>query len=127
MNKSVEVYLDRGVLHPGHPPIIAYGVMAVSANKELKAGTILQESNGEYSPCGSSGTPAGVLLDDVAAHTASDGTVTAAILKHGMAVESRLIDHSGSVDATPNATLVNKLPGIGIFPCQAGWTSSNFC
>lgn len=126
MSKVYETYLDRGVLHPGHPPIIAYGVMAVSANKELKAGTILQESNGEYSPCGSSGTPAGVLLEDVDVHTAADGTVTGAILKHGMAVESRLLDYSGSVSAVPNATMINKLVGIGIYPCQAGWTSSNF-
>ena len=65
MNKSYKIYLDRGVLHPGHPPIIAHGVMAVST-KELKAGTILSLSNGEYSPCGSSGNPAGILLEDVA-------------------------------------------------------------
>ena len=125
MNKSYEIYLDRGVLHPGHPPMIAHGVMAVST-KELNAGTILSLSNGEYSPCGSSGNPAGILLEDVAVHNASDGTITAPILKHGMVVESRLLDHSGSAEATPNATLVNKLSGVGIFPCQAGWTSSNF-
>ena len=125
MSKVYETYLDRGVLHPGHPPIIMYGVMAVS-QKKLAAGTILAESNGEYAPCTSGGSPAGVLLEDVDVHAATDGTVTGAILKHGMAVESRLLDHSGSVSAVPNATMINKLVGIGIYPCQAGWTSSNF-
>ena len=125
MSDKYEDNLDRGVLSPDHPPIVQVVVMAVST-KDLKAGTILSASNGEYSPVGSSGTPTAVLLEDVAKHTADAGTVTARVVQHGLVVRKRLLDFSTSTEAEAGDTLANKLPTAGIYLTQSTWTASDF-
>ena len=120
--KEMQVYFDRGVVHPGHPPVIMVGQMKAET-KELKAGTVLQLADGVYSAVGSSGTPAAVLLEDVEAHAE---VVTAEIIRHGMVVRSRLLDHSDATEKAAEAALADKLAATGLYPVQGGWTESNF-
>lgn len=117
---KVEEFFDRGVLHTGHPPII--GVVKLAATgSALKAGTVLKISSGAYAAAGNSDTPAAVLLEDVSEHASA--AVNGRVLFHGLAVESRLLNAS---QEAPNSTLLGKLPGIGIYLTQAGWTDSKF-
>lgn len=119
--KKTEYYFDRGVLHPGHPPVFDFA--KVTASRDIKAGTILKRNADEtYEPCGASETPAGVLLDDLEKGSED----IARIVRHGMAVRSRLIDASGAADTAPSAAMLEKLPAEGIYLAQAGWTDSNF-
>ena len=103
----------EGIVNPSHPPIIGVVKLAAVAT-DLKAGTVLKVSSGAYAAAGNSETPAAVLVEDVPAH---------AVLFHGLAVESRLLNAS---QEAPNSTLLGKLHGIGIYLTQAGWTDSKF-
>ena len=120
--KEMQVYFDRGVVHPGHPPVIMMGQMKAET-KALKAGTVLALADGVYSAVGSSGTPAAVLLEDVEGHTE---VVTAEIIRHGMVVRSRLLDYSTAAEKLAEDALVNKLSATGLYPVQGGWSESNF-
>lgn len=120
--KEMQVYFDRGVVHPGHPPVIMMGQMKAET-KTLKAGTVLTLADGVYSAVGSSGTPAAVLLEDVEGHTE---VVTAEIIRHGMVVKSRLLDHSTATEKLAEDALINKLTATGLYPVQGGWSESNF-
>ena len=123
MNK-VEEYFDRGVLHPGHPPIVDYATLATSS-KNLKAGTVLKSASGGLAPAGDSDTPCAVLLADVPAHTA-EATTGVPVAVHGLVVKSRLFDYSSSSEAAASDTLTAKLPAAGIYLVQGGWSESNF-
>lgn len=120
--KEMQEHFDRGVVHPGHPPVIMMGQMKAET-KSLKAGTVLGLADGVYSAVGSGGTPAAVLLEDVEAHTE---VVTAEILRHGMVVRSRLLDHSTAAEAVADDALAGKLAAAGLYPVQGGWTDSNY-
>ena len=120
---SVEQYFDRGVLTTEHPPVIDFVPLATTS-KDLKAGTVLVSGDNGYEPCAEKGTPGAVLLEDVAAH--EDETVQAAVCVHGVVVRSRLLDYSGDEEADASDTLTAKLPAIGIYLAQSGWTESNF-
>lgn len=120
--RKMEEHFDRGVVHPGHPPVIMTGQMKAET-KALKAGTVLALADGVYSAVGSSGTPAAVLLEDVEAHTE---VVAAEIVRHGMVVRSRLLDHSTAAEKLAEDALVNKLAAAGLYPVQGGWTDSNY-
>lgn len=117
--EKIETNIE-GVVNPSHPPII--GVVELAATgSALKAGTILKISSGAYAAAGNSDTPAAVLLEDVSEHASAAWHGRA--LFHGLAVESRLLNAS---QEAPNSTLLGKLPGIGIYLTQAGWTDSKF-
>ncbi|MBR0100162.1 MAG: hypothetical protein IJP90_10690 [Treponema sp.] len=119
--EKTEYYFDRGVLHPGHPPIFDFA--KVTANRDIKAGTILKRAADEtYSVAGANDTPAGILLDDL--KSGSQDIVR--IVRHGMVVKSRLINASGANDSEPTTAMLNKLPPEGIYLAQAGWADSNF-
>ena len=119
MEKTSELEFDRGVVNPSHPPII--DVVDVSTNgKALKAGTILSVSEGVYSPTANSATPAAVLVEDV---DASDSTVKARALEHGIVVGSRLLNAS---QEAANDTLKGKLPSKGIYVTQSSWDESRY-
>lgn len=121
---KIENLFDRGVLHPGHPPIVDFAELAAS-EKDLKAGTVLANGEDGYEPASASGQalPTAVLLEDVAAH---EDAVRARVAVHGMVVRSRLLDFSGEVEAVASDALAAKLPAAGIYLAQAGWDSSNF-
>lgn len=117
--EKIETNIE-GVVNPSHPPII--GVVKLAATgSALKAGTILKISSGAYAAAGNSDTPAAVLLEDVSEHASAAWHGRA--LFHGLAIESRLLNAS---QEAPNSTLLGKLPGIGIYLTQAGWTDSKF-
>ncbi len=122
MTKVLEDYFDRGVLHPGHPPVIELGTFG-TADTGLKAGTVLKLTDGVYAAAAEADTPCAVLLEDVEAHT---GNVLSGVLRHGIVVRSRLIDASAA-EAAASDTLVNKLASAGIYLSQGGWTDSIFC
>ncbi|MBP5283647.1 MAG: hypothetical protein J6Y93_03165 [Treponema sp.] len=122
---KIEGFFDRGVLHPGHPPIVDFVTLATSS-KTLKAGTVLTNSENGFVPADADDEdiPTAVLLEDVAAHSAE--TVQAQAVIHGMVVRSRLLDFSGEEEADASDTLAAKLPAAGIYLTQAGWSESNF-
>lgn len=119
---ETQIYFDRGVVHPGHPPVIMAAKMKAET-KNLKAGTVLAFADGEYSVVGNAGNPVAVLLEDVTAHT---DVVTADIICHGMVVRSRLLDYSTATEKLAEDALVGKLATTGLYPVQGGWTDSNF-
>lgn len=118
MEKSIMEF-DRGVVNPSHPPIIEV-VDLDTSNKSLKAGTILSAANGVYSAAANSATPAAVLVEDV---SASNTTVKARALEHGIVVGSRLLNES---QEAPNDTLKGKLRSTGIYLTQNIWDESRF-
>lgn len=120
--KKTEFHFDRGVVHPGHPPVIMTGQMKAET-KSLRAGTVLALQDGVYSAVGSAGTPAAVLLEDVEAHAE---VVAADIIRHGMVVRSRLLDHSAASEKAAEDALADKLAATGLYPVQGGWTDSSF-
>lgn len=122
--EKVEAFFDRGVLHPGHPPIVDYATLATS-NKDLKAGTVLKSASGGLAPAGDSDTPCAVLLADVPKHS-SEATTGVPVAVHGLVVKSRLLDYSSSSEAAASDTLAAKLPAAGIYLVQGGWSESNF-
>lgn len=117
-----ENFFDRGVVHPEHPPVIERGTFG-SLAKDLKAGTVLKLTSGKYAPAGDSDTPAAVLLEDVAQHT---DDVQAPVLRHGVAVRSRLLNYANASEAAASDTLAGKLPAAGIYLTRGTWTDSNF-
>lgn len=122
--EKVDEFFDRGVLHAGHPPIVDHVTLATSS-KNLKAGTVLKSGESGFSPAGDSDTPAVVLLADVPAH-ATEATEGVPAVVHGMVVKSRLLDFSGDEEEEAGDTLAAKLPAIGIYLTQGGWSESNF-
>lgn len=106
---------DNGVMTIDHP-VIHFAVQLADKTAKLKAGTILKASasGGTYEACGSADTPACILMEDSDGET---GLQKAAF--HGVAVRARLVDASGSKPKKAEDTLVNKLPGIGIWISQA--------
>ena len=122
--EKIEAFFDRGVLHPGHPPIVDYATLAATS-KNLKAGTVLKSASGGLTPAGDSNTPCAVLLADVPAH-ASEATTGVPVVVHGLVVRSRLLDFSSSEEAAASDTLAAKLPAAGIYLVQGGWSESNF-
>jgi hypothetical protein len=117
---------DRGVVHPGHSPVLDT-IVLTDATKKYKAGTILRLSTqvvGEdtvklttFQAAAPSDTLAAgeacVLVQD------SDGqSPECQGLFHGMVVAGRLLDHSGASAVKANATLINKLPPLGIHLTQ---------
>lgn len=117
-----EEMFDRGVLDPAHPPVVEVGTLG-SSTKNLKAGTVLKVTTKKYEPAGDSDTPAGVLLEDVAKH---EGDVTAFVLRHGVAVRSRLLNYATDSETAASDTLADKLPSVGIYMSQGGWKESDF-
>lgn len=120
--ENLQEYFDRGVLHPGHPPVLEPGTFG-QLDRALSAGTVLKLSGGKWEPAAEADTPAGVLLEDVAAHTED---VRAFVLRHGIAVRSRLTDGSAAAEKAASDTLAGKLPACGIYLTQGGWTDSDF-
>ena len=87
---------DRGVIHPGHPPVI--GAVLIAAGKTYKAGTLLKNAAAgavasAAEVTGASPVPAEqaelVLVEDV---DTAGGARPARCLMHGMAVRARLLD-----------------------------------
>lgn len=120
--EKYENFFDRGVVHPGHPPVIQTGTFG-SLSKNLKSGTVLKMSAGKFSPAGDSDTPSAVLLEDIPEHTED---VTAFVLRHGIVVRSRLLNYSNGSETAASDTLADKLPSAGIYLTQSGWAESNF-
>lgn len=130
--EMLETELDRGVVSPSHPPIIAVAKLSAS-KKNLKAGTVLSNAGAGLEPASASSgsgetakaasVPYGILVEDVEAH---DNPVTARVLVHGIVVESRLIDASGETEKAADSSLTSQLPDIGIYLTQAGWDESRF-
>jgi hypothetical protein len=113
---------DRGVVHPGHPPVIE--AAEIAAGRKYLAGTLFRFAPGGAVPPAdevTGGTPAPaeqaelVLLEDV---DTTDGAKIALCLRHGMAVRSRLINGEGSSDVAASDALVATLPARGIYPAQ---------
>lgn len=119
MEKSIETEFDRGVVNPSHPPIIEV-VDLDTGNKSLKAGTILSAAGGVYSAAANSATPVAVLVEDV---SASNTTVKARALEHGVVVGSRLLNAS---QEAPDDTLKGKMHSTGIYLTQNIWDESRF-
>ena len=110
---------DRGVIHPGHPPVIT--AVLIAAGKNYQAGTLLKDgASGAVASAaevtGSSPVPAeqatAVLVEDV---DTTGGARTALCLRHGMVVRSRLL--SGAGTAASDA-MAGTLPARGIYPVQ---------
>ncbi len=117
-----EDMFDRGVLDPSHPPVVEVGTLGTS-KKNLKAGTVLKVTTKKYEPAGDSDTPVAVLLEDVPSHT---DDVTAFVLRHGVAVRSRLLNYATGSETAASDTLADKLPSVGIYLSQGGWKESDF-
>jgi hypothetical protein len=113
---------DRGVIHPGHPPIIE--AVLIAAGKKYLAGTLFKfAASGAVPPAdevtGGSPAPAEqadcVLVEDV---DTTGEAKPALCLMHGMAVRARLINAKGSTGVTASDALVNTLPARSIYPVQ---------
>jgi hypothetical protein len=102
-----------GVVHPGHPAIIDTGLLA-DKTKKYKAGTILKaDDSDKLVAAGASDDPVAVLTED------SDGENTEVLVMwHGMVVQGRLLDSSGTNPAAPTAAMAAKLRKAGIWPIQ---------
>lgn len=118
---DLQELFDRGVVNPGHPPVIEKGTIS-APSKALKAGTVLKLNAGKFAPAGIVDTPSAVLLEDV---DAGSEDAKAFALRHGLAVRSRLLDASGD-EKEASDTLAGKLPACGIYLVQAGWNESRF-
>lgn len=118
--EKFETNID-GVVNPSHPPII--GVVSLKASaSSLKAGTILAlEDDGSYSAASNESSAVAVLVEDVGSHPGQ--AVTARVLLHGLAVESRLLN---ATQDAPSDALTKKLSNVGIYLTQDGWDESNF-
>jgi hypothetical protein len=120
--ESVEKQVgDRGVIHPGHPPVIV--AVLIAATKNYRAGTLLKNAAGGAVASADevttgSPTPAEqaelVLVEDV--DTAS-GARTALCLVHGMVVRARLLNGSSAPVAASDA-MAATLTARGIYPVQ---------
>jgi hypothetical protein len=118
---------DRGVVHPGHPPVIESVVIA--AEKTYQAGTLLKYASGgalaaAKEVTGGSPVPADqpdcVLAEDV---DTTGGAKPALCLLHGMAVRSRLLCSTAAPEPASDA-LVEKLSARGIYAVQGGFDFS---
>jgi hypothetical protein len=111
---------DRGVIHPGHPPIIA--AVLIAAGKNYKAGTLLKDGAAgavasaaeviESDPAPAEQATA-VLVEDV---DTADGARPARCLRHGMVVRSRLLN--GASGAAASDAMADTLTVRGIYPAQ---------
>jgi hypothetical protein len=110
---------DRGVIHPGHPPVIA--AVLIAAGKNYRAGTLLKNAaSGAVASAaevtGGSPAPAEqaelVLAEDV---DTAGGARPARCLMHGMAVRARLLDGTG---AAASDAMAGTLAARGIYPVQ---------
>jgi hypothetical protein len=113
---------DRGVVHPGHPPVI--GAVLIAAGRKYLAGTLFRLAPGGAVPpadavIGETPSPAEqadcVLVEDV---DTTDEAKLALCLRHGMVVRARLINAKGGTDAAASDALVETLPARGIYPVQ---------
>lgn len=105
---------DRGVIHPSHPPV-KDTIVLTDPTKVFKAGTILKEGAGvtTYEPA----APADALVagKTVVLVEDTDGKNAEYIgLFHGMVVAGRLKDASGAEPVKAGATILAKLPPVGI-------------
>ena len=102
-----------GVVHPGHPAIIDTGLLADKTRK-YKAGTILKaDSSGKLAAAGAGDDPIAVLTED------SDGeNAEVLVMWHGMVVQGRLLDSSGSQPIAASEALAFNLRQAGIYPVQ---------
>jgi hypothetical protein len=114
---------DRGVIQPGHPPVIV--TVLIAAGKNYRAGTLLKDAaDGAVASAaettGGSVTPAeqatAVLTEDV---DTTGGARPALCLRHGMVVRARLLNGNGSGDpVAASDAMANTLPVRGIYPVQ---------
>jgi hypothetical protein len=113
---------DRGVIHPGHPPVIE--AVLIAAGRQYRSGTLFKSgASGAVPPADevTSGTPAPaeqaelVLVEDI---DTTGGAKLGLCLRHGMAVRARLINAAGGTDVTASDALVKTLPVRGIYPVQ---------
>jgi hypothetical protein len=112
---------DRGVVHPGHPPVI--GAVVIAAGKNYRAGTLLKYAAGGALAAANEvtgGTPVPadqadcVLVRDV---DATSEAVPALCLLHGMVVRARLLCSAAAPVAAGDA-LVATLAARGIYAAQ---------
>jgi len=115
---DIELNFDRGVILPGHPPVITGG--KVSSATALKAGTVLKISDGVYAAAGNSDTPVAVLAED---HEGNASAQKRLVCVHGVVAQSRLLNSS---QEAPNSTLLGKLADTGLYLEQGGWDSSDY-
>ena len=110
---------DRGVVLPGHPPVI--GAVLIAAGKNYKAGTLLKNAAGgavasAAEVTGSSPVPAEqaelVLVEDV---DTAGGARPGRCLMHGMVVRARLLSGTG---APASDAMTATLAARGIYPVQ---------
>jgi hypothetical protein len=113
---------DRGVIHPGHPPVIDSALIA--AGKTYRAGTLLKSAPGGAAASaaevtGGSPEPAEqadlILVEDI---DTTAGARPARCLRHGMVVRARLLDGTGSIPAAASEAMTALLPNRGIYPVQ---------
>jgi hypothetical protein len=118
---------DRGVVHPGHPPVIESVIIA--AGKAYPAGTLLKyAASGALAAAkevtGGSAVPAEqsdcVLVEDI--DTTGEARPARCLL-HGTVVRSRLLCSTGTPEPASSA-LVEKLSARGIYAVQGGFDYS---
>jgi hypothetical protein len=117
----------RGVVLPGHPPVI--DSIVIAANKKYQAGTLLKYASGGAvasadATTGGSATPAdqadAVLLEDV---DTTGAAKPARVLLHGLAVRARLLNGTGSSAVPASDAMTDTLKNRGIYPLQS-WDRS---
>lgn len=104
---------DRGVIHPGHPPIVESFLIAQGA--KLHAGTLMKKS-GSTGAVPTADQADFVLVQDV---DTTDEAKVARCLCHGMVVKDRLIDASGANPVKASDTMIALLSARGIYVFQA--------
>jgi len=111
--KEEPVKKNAEVVHPGHPAIIDTGLLA-DKTKKYKAGTILKaDASDKLAAAGISDDPVAVLAED------SDGENAEVLaLWHGMVVQGRLLNSSGTDPVAATAAMAAKLRNAGIWPVQ---------
>jgi hypothetical protein len=111
--EDVPVNKNAEVVHPGHPAIIDTGLLA-DKTKKYKAGTILKaDNNGKLLAAGANDDPVAVLTKD------SDGlNAEVLVLWHGMVVQGRLLNSSGSEPVEAGGVMAFNLRTAGIYPVQ---------
>ncbi|MDR2186397.1 MAG: hypothetical protein LBO80_12140 [Treponema sp.] len=124
---DIDVVGDRGVVLPGHPPVIDSAVIA--AGKTYRAGTLLKYASGgavASADAVTGGDPAPaeqadlVLLEDV---DTTGAAKPARVLMHGLAVRARLLNGTGEDPAPASDAMADTLKNRGIYPLQ-GWDRS---
>ena len=118
-NADITSNSDRGVIHPGHPPIIESHVIK-SGQGKLRAGCVLSAGTGDGAVLAvDADQPTLVLIQDVDTNDSTQDKIIARCMMHGPCVRARLLSTAGDTPTVASDTLVSKLPLRGIYPVQS--------